>query len=114
MSKIVQAINAMIANSGQISSVTPAQHNNSEYFFLYKNKYTWSISRNSNSEHRLYFYPSAKSVGHLPNFDEHDWENIPMVAYSDTEIATKEAKASFSELYTIIKEKIYGISDVLD
>ena len=37
-----------------------------------------------------------------------------MVTYKDTEIGTKEAKASFAELHTLIKERVYGVNDVLD
>jgi len=37
-----------------------------------------------------------------------------MVKYSDTEVGTKEAKSSFAELYTIVKERLYGVNDVLD
>jgi hypothetical protein len=41
-------------------------------------------------------------------------ENINSVPYNTKTLGTKEAKDSFKELNTIIKEKVYGMDDVLD
>ena len=43
MTKIVQAVNAMISNPDKIKSVIP---NGQEFFFIYKDKYKWSILKN--------------------------------------------------------------------
>ncbi|GAB2814707.1 hypothetical protein GCM10027276_14490 [Comamonas piscis] len=114
MSKIVQAINAMIANKQYITNVTPGEIIETEYYFLYKNKYAWSILKDTDGEHLLFYYPNIQSTEYLAQMTSSDANHIAAVTYSDLEIGTKEAKASFSELHTIIKEKIYGISDVLD
>lgn len=111
MSKIVQAVNAMISNPDLISNVIP---NEKEFFFLYKNKYKWSITRNDNNVHVLWYYPGAESLESLASTDGPEWEFIPMITYRDNEIGTKEAKASFAELYTLIKERAYGVNEVLD
>lgn len=111
MSKIVQAVNSMISNAGMIG---PVIQNNNEYFFVYKDKYRWSVSRRDNESHQLWYYPGDLPIEVLAGMEGHDWEMIPMVKYSDTEIGTKEAKSSFAELYTIVKERLYGVNDVLD
>lgn len=114
MSKVVQAVNAMIANENYISNVIPSTHNKNEYFFVYRNKHVWSMLKDDDSSHRLFFYPNTSNVDYLASLMGHEWSDIQMVSYIDSEIATKEAKSSFSELYTILKEKLYGINDVLD
>lgn len=111
MSKIVQAVNAMISNPDLISNVIP---NEKEFFFLYKDKYKWSITRRDDSTHIIWYYPGTEHLESLAAYDGQDWEGTPMVTYKDAEIGTKEAKASFSELYTLIKERAYGVNDVLD
>lgn len=111
MSKIVQAVNAMISNPDLISNVIP---NDKEFFFLYKNKYKWSITRNKDNVHILWYYPGTESLESLASTPAQYWEETQMVTYRDTEIGTKEAKASFAELYTLIKENAYGVNEVLD
>lgn len=111
MSKIVRAVNAMLSNSQYITEVSV---NESEYFFLYKAKYKWSIRNGADSSISLWFYPGSESLADLINVRDHEWEHVPMVHYSDKEIGTKEAKSSFNELYNLIKEKIFGIDSVLD
>lgn len=111
MSKIVQAVNAMISNPSQITSV---MKNGKELFFLYKGKYKWSIGKNDQNEYYLYFYPGREEIQHLAHYEPSDWEGTPMVSYSDTDIGTKEATSTFAELYTQIKERVYGVNQVLD
>jgi hypothetical protein len=111
MSKIVQAVNAMISNPRLITQVL---QNGTEFFFLYRNKYKWSISRRSDGEHWLWYYPGSESLEQLSGFENYEWEETPMVTYKDSEIGTKEAKASFAELYTLVKERLYKVNDVLD
>jgi hypothetical protein len=111
MSKVVQAVNAMISNPKQITNV---MRNGNELFFLYKGKYKWSISKNQKGEYYLFFYPGDQAIEHLAYYDGDDWEGTAMVTYTDAEIGTKEATSSFSELYTLIKERVYGVNEVLD
>jgi hypothetical protein len=112
MSKIVQAVNAMISNPKFISNVKEGGH---EIFFIYKNKYIWSI-KNDGSVHHLWYYPGSLSLDRLIELATREigWDEVMMVHYSDADIGTKEAKASFSELFTLIKEKLYGVNDMLD
>jgi hypothetical protein len=111
MSKVVQAVNAMISNPDQITKV---MRNGREIFFLYKGKYKWSVSKHEKGEYYLYFHPGDEELEQLCYYDGYEWEGTPMVTYTDQDIGTKEATASFSELYTLIKERVYGLNDVLD
>lgn len=113
MSKIVQAVNAMISNPDNISAVVKGE---SELFFRYKGKYTWSMRRNENGLHYLYFYPDGDDVDDLARREVAGdaWGDVNMVVYNDGEIGTREAKASFSELFTLLKECVFGVNKVLD
>lgn len=109
MSRIVQAINAMIENKEKITSVVKRDN---ELFFLYKGKYVWGII--SNDGHFLYYYPGATDPLHLANLRDSEWEDVQLVSYSSKSIGTREAAASFAELYGIVAEKAFGIDVVLD
>lgn len=111
MSKIVQAVNAMISNPDQITNVMRAE---GELFFLYKAKYKWSMRVNDKGEFFLYFYPGFEDLRELASKEPQEWEGTPMVTYKDADLGTKEATASFAELHMIIKEKVYGVDQVLD
>jgi hypothetical protein len=111
MSKIVQAVNSMIAHSELISDV---MQGDDEYFFVYKNKYKWSMAQRD-SEIFLWYYPGSESLQQLSQAEAiGDWEDINMVKYTDKEIGTKEATASFQELFLIVKEKVFRVDEVLD
>lgn len=110
MSKIVQAVNAMISNSDKIGRVI---RGDSELFFMYKDKYKWSMAQRED-DYFLWFYPGEESLEQLVSYDGHDWEGTPMVTYRAGEIGTKEAKASFADLFTLLKERLYGVNNVLD
>jgi hypothetical protein len=111
MSKIVQAVNAMIANPKLITKVIKGEN---ELFFLYKDKYKWSMDKREQA-YFLWFYPGDQTLESLASFEAWDWsDGFPMVMYQDVEIGTKEAKASFSELYRLLKERVYGVNEVLD
>lgn len=114
MSRIVQAVNAIIANPDLITKVIEGE--DGELFFLYKEKYKWSIAKRSEGNYYLWFYPGKETLSQLSSYQGPDWEegNVAMVTYKDAEIGTREAKASFSELYTLIKEKLYGVNEALD
>jgi hypothetical protein len=111
MSKIVRAVNVMISNSNGITTVISKQ---GEYFFLYDDKYKWSIRYNvAEDAYYLYYYPGEQSLQALASFEE--WQTFDeFVTYSTKDLKTKEAYDSFSELYTLVKEKRYGIDAALD
>lgn len=112
MSKIVAAVNAMITNQQKITSVIKGVQGN-EIFFLYDNKHKWSIRYDDDGSYNLYYYPSQDSLESLSKIGSWD-PNIPMMYYTTSDIGTDEAKQSFRELYGLIKEKIYGVDEILD
>lgn len=109
--KIVQVINAMIINSQKITSVLKGGE---EYFFLYDGKFKWSISKDSNKQFFLHFYPNTElSLESLSTYQ--NWtENISFITYSTVDLNTKEAKDSFNELYQIVVEKLFGVDDIFN
>jgi hypothetical protein len=109
MSKIVSAVNAMIKNEAKISSVLLSE--NDEIFFRYDDKYNWSVKK-TEDETWLWFYPGESDVDYLASLDE--FEGVAMVTYKLSDIGTREAKQTFYELYAMLKEKLYGVDDVLD
>jgi hypothetical protein len=112
MSKIVQAVNAMISNKKMITDIILIRD---EIFFLFRDKYVWSARRDSDSgEFLLWHYPGASSVENIASKENEDWEEVPMVVYKTSDIGTREARASFSELYSIVKERVYKMDEVLD
>lgn len=111
MSRIVEAVNKMVANGSAITNVMPGE-DETEYFFVYQGKYKWSIADRLDGVH-LWFYPGTQPLEHLAALEGEEWETVAMVHYSDQELGTQEAKASFRELVGIIKEKRYGMDDVL-
>ena len=111
MSKIVQAVNAMISHPEKITNVIRGRR---EIFFLYKDKYKWSIMQDDGGDVRLWYYPGADSLQSLASYEDTDWEGTPMVSYRSGDIGTREAQASFSDLYSLLKERVHGINEVLD
>lgn len=112
MSKIIQAVNSMISNSPLIDSVMYGDSN--ELFFVYKNKYKWSIKLQDDGNYSLWFYPGDVKIQDLVHIEGHEWEAIPMIHYSTKELPQREAIESFNELYKIVKEKVFGMDQVLD
>lgn len=110
MSKIVQAVNAIISNPNAITKVIKTAD---DLYFLYKGKYKWSISIQDNDT-LLWYYPGDESLEKLATTEDWAWEDIPMVTYRSSEIGTREAKASFAELYVLLKERLYKVNEVLD
>ena len=109
MSRIVKAINAMISNPDKITKVM--KHGNAIYF-EYGKKYKWSIFRDDNDDYIMCYYPGSGSLESLiapPMILSH--ENV---VYSSKDIGTREAYASFRELYTMLNEILYGVNDALD
>lgn len=112
MSKIVTAANAMIANPKKIGSVVKGDY--SEIFFEYDNKHKWSIRPEGEANYTLYYYPGDYSIEALVMLHDYDWDMVNMVKYSSSEIGTVEARNTFSELYTLVNEKVFGVDVVLD
>jgi hypothetical protein len=110
--KIVEAINSMISNSRLITDVFKQDQ---EYFFLYKNKYKWSILLGEDGDYSLFLYPKEnRSTEILASLDSFEFTKIPMITYRNSEIKTRESTESFSELYALLSNKIYGVDDILD
>lgn len=115
MSKLIQAINAIIINSSKISDV---YQNKSEYYFLYDNKYKWSINmiddENEGIIYNLHYYPIDVDISSLATTSNWSFYEGQFITYSTRDYKTKEAIESFVELYRIVKEKVLGINKVLD
>ncbi|ENW98604.1 hypothetical protein F900_03205 [Acinetobacter modestus] len=109
MTKIVQAVNAMISNPDKIKSVVP---NGQEFFFIYKDKYKWSILKNEQEDYLLFYYAESMDLDEIINLSNSNWQHLNFIKYAVSEIRTREAAESFSELYTVVSEKAYGIDEM--
>ena len=115
MSKIVTAVNAMVSNSDLISDAIQGDMEE-ECFFKYDKKHLWSIIENSSGKYFLHYYPGNQDINVLASIPQSYWENenIKSVVYTTEILGTKEALSSFKELNTIVREKVYGMDNVLD
>ena len=114
MSKIVEAINVMIANNEKIDKAFKGEYD-AEVFFQYAHKHKWSIIKSDRDEYYLHYYPVAMPLEDLASMPSEMWaEFSQMVSYNSTTLGTKESKDSLRELYVIAREKVYGMDDVLD
>lgn len=115
MSKIVKAVNAMVSNPDKITNSIKG-YNETECFFKYDGKHHWSILRTSNDDYILNYYPGHPDLNSLASIPDEHWdEHAPIsVVYRTKDLATKEAKDSFRELFSIVNEKLHGMDDVLD
>lgn len=112
MYKIVAAVNSMIEKSNLIGNLVRSA--SGELFFLYDSKFTWSMVKNGN-DYFLHYYLGNQSPAQLANLPDEAWEDFDnYMTYSTSEIKTKEAFESFSELYTLLREKLFNIDSVLD
>lgn len=109
MSKIVRAVNSIVLNSKKITNIIKKEEN---YFFLFDNKYKWSIRRYED-DYFLTFYPGTETLDNLFIAME-NFINIDSISYDTIELKTREARESFAELYMIIKEKAYKLDEILD
>ncbi|MDP9533964.1 hypothetical protein Q7L38_15420 [Pseudomonas protegens] len=118
MSKIVVAVNVMIENKEQISSVQRGRGAiEGELFFLYEHKHKWSIFKvpEIEDEYILCYYPGDGSLRAYAQMGEDtDWDEIDIVFYRTKDIGTKEARQSFAELYSTVKELNFGMDAILD
>jgi hypothetical protein len=111
MSKIVQAANVMITRKNLITNVSQGDN---EIFFTYNDKYNWSVSRRD-GDVALWYYPKSDSLDDLVSRSyAQAWEEVPMIHYKVSDLGTREAAETFGELYRTVKEKMFGVDDVLD
>ncbi|WP_430387265.1 hypothetical protein [Dyella sp. 20L07] len=116
MSKIVKAVNVMVANPDWIADVIPAGEERREFFFLYKEKFKWSIVESSDKKiYYLHYYPSGLPLLALASMEEYEWSDFKeIISYSTNDLGGREAFQSFKELYEVVREKAFGMSSVLD
>jgi len=110
MSKIIRAANVMVAFPNKITEVSPASEGE-EIFFRYDNKSVWSII-NSGEEIALYCYPKATSAAEVARVS--NFKGMPLVRYSTETLNTREARATFRDLYNTLREKVYGMDVILE
>lgn len=110
MSKIIRTVNTMIQNPDKITNVKRKEN---EYYFLYNEKYKWSIHK-SESVYYLHYYPFDITIEEISEIEDLEWEAYDYVSYNTKELKSREAEESFLELYQILKEKIYNMDKVLD
>ena len=115
MSKIVKAINVMVSNQNLITNVIRGAHD-TEFFFIYDQKHTWSILRTSTDGFILRYYPGDVDIAMIASITDEEWmDHEPTnVMYSSKDLGTKEAHESLKDLYNIAQEKVFGMDDVLD
>lgn len=112
MSKIIQAVNAMISKSDKISKCI---ENDGEYFFLYNEKYRWSIVRYGDDSYSLFYYSCEESIEQLSLLGERArLEGVDFVQYSTRDLKFRESYESFQDLYLTITEKLHGVDIMLD
>lgn len=110
--KIVQVVNAMIDRADLIG---PVLINSNEHFFMFNKKHKWSIVKSSEKpgHYNLHFYPQENmSIEELANCFQ--WEFVDFVTYKTEELKTQEAIESFSELYRVVSDKLYGLDEVFE
>lgn len=114
MSKIIEAVNVMASNKDNIDTVLQGEFE-PEIFFRYAKKHKWSIIKNDSGEYYLHYYPGKTSLEELASWPTEAWHEFNgMVSYNSKSLGTKEARESLGELYTLVKEKVYGMDDVLE
>jgi len=113
MSKMVRAANIMVSNAVKISNVI---QKGNEYFFLYGEKYKWSIMFDADeNSYSLFYYPGKFSLNLLASMPDDEWRHYDKyIVYNSKELKTREAHDTFNELYRTVKEQLLGIGDVLD
>jgi hypothetical protein len=111
MNKIVRAINAMISNASKITDVSMAD---GQYYFLYDGKHKWSITHLGDDDYTLAYYASPYSIGQIHTLRTAPGFSVEPVPYSLSDIGTREARDSFCDLYTTIRDKASGLNKVMD
>lgn len=114
MNKIIQVINTMISNSGRISNVLAAQQD--EYFFIYNEKHKWSIMETKEDPDNitLFLYPDENIKLETLAYDTDFGTYNKFVTYRAEDFKSSEVIESYRELLKVVKDKIYGIDEILD
>ncbi|HEE9761568.1 TPA: hypothetical protein R8F97_002466 [Pseudomonas putida] len=113
MSKIIEAVNVMISNQDHIDQVFQGNYGG-EVFFRYGQKHKWSILKNDSDDYYLHYYPGTVDLEQLASWPDEYWHDFNgMVSYNSKDLGTKEAKDSLRELHAVVKEKVFGMDDVL-
>jgi hypothetical protein len=109
--KIVQVLNAMIANPEKISNVIKSDK---EFFFLYDGKHKWSVLKwDREDEYSVFIYPKFEgTLEDLPHVDFGTFNDY--VSYTTKELKTTEARETFAELYQIVSSKVFGVDDIFN
>lgn len=114
MNKIIEAIKTMIANPGKITNVMKARgEGHPEFFFLYDNKYKWSIM-SAPEDYNLYYYAVSESIKELANLELDDWMNVDFITYKSKDFNSNEITSIFKDFYSLVKEKYYKIDEAID
>ncbi|MDR2906462.1 MAG: hypothetical protein LBU91_00530 [Bacteroidales bacterium] len=116
MTKIIQVLNSIISDKSKITNVIRGNlGGNSEYYFLYNNKYKWSIAKNSDEEYFVHLYPETElTLSDLADPDTWNHSTVSYVTYSTKDLKTQEAEETFRELYQIVSDKLFGIDDIFN
>ncbi len=112
MNKIIQVINTMISNSQRISNVIVNGGN--EFFFIYNDKHKWSIINNDEDSIVLFLYPDEDIKLEELAFDVDFSVYKRYVSYRAEDFKSAEAIETFKELLKIVKDKIFGVDNILD
>lgn len=114
MSKIIVAVNSMITYEELIGDIIGGREG-SELYFTFAGKHKWSICESNKNEYSLHYYPGEQELRELAGWSEDQWIDFTeIVTYRTRDLGTKEAVDSLSELYTIVKEKRFGMDLILD
>ena len=98
MSKIIEALNTMIANRDKISDATEDRIFGG-YEFRYLGK-RWSVHKQSGGIVIVKFHPEG--------------EENRTVDYGEDEWTSREARETFRDLYRTVQERSYQVDKVLD
>lgn len=106
--KILKAVQVMLQNIGSFSDILQSEN---EIYFKYK-QYVWSIIESTDGDYTLYYYPFAKAVTDVYDYDI-GFLGVKFLAHSAKELGAG-AQSEFKNLFKTLKSKAYGFDDVLN
>lgn len=111
--KIIEALNSIISNPNKITDV---YQNDKEFFFLYDDKYKWSITLNPDGHYVAFLYPkNDKTIEELASMDSLGFVTYKnFITFKSEEIKTREATETFAELYRLVSNRLFGVDEILD
>lgn len=129
MSTVIEVLNKIIERKNRITRTASF---NDKLYFLYDDKYLWSIEKqlhSSNDERASYIVELYPNVGvnidkvQFPPYIEKNLELLEenprasqlysRVSYSSVNYPTRAAHDTFTELYLIVSGKASGADDIL-